>query len=159
MQIWGSSCYPQTCRTCWECMISSEKKKMSAALLITALVRSDDQQVTGNTIFTAACGYKSRNFYMSTENVPALKDCWYQWLVIYSSLIVKSDIFLIKKKGFYFSSSLRCFHFFDSSCAAAPPNHNPSQCVSSCVNISCQTAPTQQIAATVFQRFLLSIAY
>lgn len=48
---------------------------MSAALLITALVRSDDQQVTGNKIFTAARGYKSRNFYISTENVPAIKDC------------------------------------------------------------------------------------
>lgn len=48
---------------------------MSAALLITALKRSDDQQVTGNKIFRAASGYKSRKFYMSTENVPVIKDC------------------------------------------------------------------------------------
>lgn len=71
--------YPRTCRRCRECVWSLA----SAALVITALVMSDDQRVTGNNTFKEKRALaKSRKFYTRAEK-RSCWDCCYKGLIIY----------------------------------------------------------------------------
>lgn len=145
--------YPRTCRRCRECVWSPT----SAALVITALVMSDDQRVTGNNTFKEKRVLaRSRKFYTHAEK-RSCWDCCYKGLIIYLTRMLRKRHWSEKKEKKRFHLGLP-FVWLAVSSAAASLNRDTSRRVASCFGDSSfqhhrqlQHMPPQQTAAALFQ--------
>lgn len=104
------SCYPRTCRRCRECVWAPAKRKMSAARVITTLVMSDDQRVTGNNTFK-----EKRTVTKAESSIHVLKMSLLRLLLcrtyhLFDSYMKKKTLIWGKKV------SIWGFHLFDSLC-------------------------------------------
>lgn len=139
--------HPHTCRRCRECVWSPVKRTMSAALVITALVMSDDQRVTGNNTFKEKRSQKQEVPYACWKC--SCSDCYYKGLIIYFDLYVKKTTLIWEKYV-----SIWGFHLFDWLCRRMLLHLTATRCsVSVAVSSSfqhrrqLQHMPPQQIAA------------